>query len=30
MGPVGSRTYRFEPTYTFRSLADLHVEFDPA
>lgn len=29
-GSSGQRTYRFEPTYTFRSLADLHVEFDPA
>ncbi len=29
-GPAGARNYRFEPTYTFRSLADLHVEFDPA
>ena len=29
-GPAGARTYRFEPTYTFRSLADLHVEFKPA
>jgi cytochrome P450 len=29
-GPEDARTYRFEPTYTFRSLADLHIEFDPA
>lgn len=29
-GPAGARRYNFEPTYTFRSLADLHVEFDPA
>jgi len=29
-GPAGNRTYRFEPTYTFRSLADLYIEFDPA
>jgi cytochrome P450 len=29
-GPVGARTYRFEPTYTFRSLSDLFIEFDPA
>jgi len=29
-GPPGNRTYRFEPTYSFRSLADLHIEFDPA
>lgn len=26
-GPAGARRYRFEPTYTFRSLAELHVEF---
>ena len=29
-GPPDDRTYRFEPTYTFRSLADLYIEFDPA
>lgn len=29
-GPAGVRSYRFEPTYTFRSLSDLHIEFDPA
>ena len=29
-GPAGARKYNFEPTYTFRSLADLYVEFDPA
>lgn len=29
-GPPGSRRYRFEPTYSFRSLADLHITFDPA
>lgn len=29
-GPPGAREYRFEPTYTFRSLADLYIEFDPA
>ncbi|WP_234149752.1 cytochrome P450 [Sphingobium sufflavum] len=28
-GPAGDRRYRFEPTYTFRSLADLYVEFTP-
>jgi len=28
-GPAGARRYRFEPTYTFRSLAELHVEFTP-
>ncbi|MFA7603045.1 MAG: cytochrome P450 [Novosphingobium sp.] len=27
-GPAGARRYNFEPTYTFRSLADLHIEFD--
>jgi len=29
-GPVGARQFRFEPTYTFRSLSDLYIEFDPA
>jgi cytochrome P450 len=29
-GPIESREYRFEPTYTFRSLSDLHITFDPA
>ncbi|MDB5724647.1 MAG: cytochrome, partial [Novosphingobium sp.] len=29
-GPAGNRRYRFEPTYTFRSLAELHVDFEPA
>ena len=29
-GPAGARRFNFEPTYTFRSLADLHVTFDPA
>jgi cytochrome P450 len=29
-GPAGERRYRFEPTYTFRSLSDLFIEFDPA
>ncbi len=29
-GPAGQRRYRFEPTYTFRSLADLYVALDPA
>ena len=29
-GPSDARTYRFEPTYTFRSLTDLHIAFDPA
>ena len=29
-GPAGNRRYRFEPTYTFRSLAELHIEFAPA
>lgn len=26
-GLISGRTYRFELTYTFRSLADLHIEF---
>ncbi|MEO6716912.1 MAG: cytochrome P450 [Novosphingobium sp.] len=29
-GPAGARRYNFEPTYSFRSLSDLHIEFDPA
>lgn len=29
-GPAGARNYRFEPTYTFRSLSDLYIEFEPA
>lgn len=29
-GPPGARRYRYEPTYTFRSLSDLHIEFTPA
>jgi cytochrome P450 len=29
-GPADARRYRFEPTYTFRSLAELHIEFEPA
>lgn len=29
-GPAGARHYRFEPTYSFRSLSELHIEFDPA
>ena len=29
-GPAGARHYNFQPTYTFRSLADLHIEFTPA
>lgn len=29
-GPAGAREFRFEPTYTFRSLSDLYIEFDPA
>jgi cytochrome P450 len=28
-GPANARRYRFEPTYTFRSLAELYVEFEP-
>ena len=29
-GPAGARRFNFEPTYSFRSLSDLHIEFDPA
>jgi cytochrome P450 len=29
-GPKGARRYRFEPTYSFRSLSDLHIEFAAA
>jgi cytochrome P450 len=29
-GPPGARRYRYEPTYTFRNLAELHIEFTPA
>jgi len=29
-GPVEARHFRFEPTYSFRSLADLYVTFTPA
>lgn len=29
-GSPGARRYRYEPTYTFRSLSDLYIEFDPA
>jgi cytochrome P450 len=29
-GPPGARRYRYEPTYSFRSLAELHVEFSAA
>jgi cytochrome P450 len=29
-GPAGNRRFRFEPTYTFRSLSDLFIEFTPA
>lgn len=29
-GQAGARRFRFIPTYSFRSLADLHIEFDPA
>ncbi|MBW8785468.1 MAG: cytochrome P450 [Novosphingobium sp.] len=29
-GPAERRAYRFEPTYSFRSLSDLHIEFTPA
>ncbi len=29
-GPSGARRFNFVPTYTFRSLIDLHIEFTPA
>jgi cytochrome P450 len=29
-GPPAARSFRFEPTYSFRNLADLHAEFVPA
>lgn len=29
-GPAGNRMFNFEPTYSFRSLADLYIEFDAA
>jgi cytochrome P450 len=29
-GRAGARRYRFEPTYSFRSLSDLYVTFTPA
>jgi cytochrome P450 len=29
-GPPHARRYRYEPTYSFRSLSDLHIEFKPA
>ena len=29
-GPSHARRYRYEPTYSFRSLSDLHINFTPA
>lgn len=29
-GPPGARRFRYEPTYTFRSLSDLHITVEPA
>jgi cytochrome P450 len=29
-GPRDARRYSYEPTYTFRSLQELHIEYDPA
>jgi cytochrome P450 len=29
-GPPSARRYNYEPTYTFRSLSELHIEFTPA
>ena len=28
--PIGARRYRYEPTYSSRSLTELHIEFDAA
>ena len=28
-GPAGAHRFRYEPTYSFRSLSDLHIEFAP-
>ena len=28
-GPCDARRFRYEPTYSFRSLSDLHIEFTP-
>jgi len=28
-GPPTARRYRYEPTYSFRSLSELHIEFSP-
>ena len=29
-GPADARRYTYEPTYTFRSMVDLHIEYDAA
>jgi len=29
-GSQRSRDFNFEPTYSIRNLADLHIQFDPA
>jgi cytochrome P450 len=29
-GPPEARRYSYEPTYTFRNLAEMHIAFDPA
>jgi cytochrome P450 len=29
-GPVGNRTFRYEPTWILRGLSDLHLEWTPA
>lgn len=29
-GPANARRYRYDPTYSFRNLSDLHIEFTPA
>jgi hypothetical protein len=29
-GAAGARRFRYEPTYSFRSLSDLYIEYSPA
>lgn len=28
-GPVGARSYKYEPTFILRGLTELHLEFKP-
>jgi hypothetical protein len=28
-GPLGRRSYRYEPTFLLRGLTELHIEFTP-